>query len=231
MRHDSRVETSVRTTDGVEMGGSMRAFAGVTALVVGYVFIQLISNLTVLKTVDLVEGHAIAAGSLLFAVSYTWIDLVNQRLGPGRARILVGIAVVANLLMIGWFEVYLNLPGTTEWKADPSNQEAIDRVLGSVPRIYAASLLTSLVVENLDITIYAWLRRRRPAVPRWARSAISNTVSAPLDGVMFAVLAFAGKAEGSFVRELALTSAGYKLAVAYLSVPLVYLIRRRNETQ
>lgn len=197
-------------------------------LVVGYVLIQLVSNLTVLKTVSLVGAYAIPVGSLLFAISYTWIDLVNEYLGKSRARWLVLIAIAANVLMILWFEFYIHVPGTSQWETDPTNQAAISLVLGSVPRIYAASLFTNFVVENVDITIYHWVRTRTPWFPRWLRGAASNTVSAPLDGLLFATLAFAGRVDGDFLVRLILTSALYKLAVAYASLPLLYIMRARG---
>ncbi len=200
----------------------------VIVLVVGYVFIQVAANLTVLKTVSVVGDYAIPAGSLLFALSFTWLDLINETLGNRRAHVLVVTTVFANLLLILWFELYLALPGSADWRAHPSNQRAVELVLGSVPRIVIASLLTNLIVENLDVAAYHLLRSRRASVPIWGRSALSNTVSAPLDGMLFPLLAFWGTLPWSLLSRIMITSALYKLTVAYVSVPLIYAVRRRR---
>jgi uncharacterized integral membrane protein (TIGR00697 family) len=200
----------------------------VIVLVVGYVFIQVAANLTVLKTVSIVGDYAIPAGSLLFALSFTWLDLINEKLGNRRAHVLVVTTVFASLLLILWFELYLALPGSADWRANPSSERAVELVLGSVPRIVIASLLTNLIVENLDVAVYHVLRRRHASVPIWGRSALSNTVSAPLDGMLFPLLAFWGTLPWSVLSRIMITSAVYKLVVAYVSVPLIYTVRRRH---
>ncbi|WP_127500689.1 queuosine precursor transporter [Actinoplanes solisilvae] len=200
-----------------------------TVLVVGYFTIQVAANLTVMKATPLPFGLAIPIGSLLYAISFTWIDLVNQRLGRSNARRLVVVSVGANLMLALWLQLYIVLPGDSTWQADPANQAAIATVLGSLPRILLASLATNFVVENADITVYSFLRQNFPQVPIIARSAISNTVSAPLDGILFAVLAFSFTLPAGEVATIALTSALYKLCVGYLSSPLIYIGRTRED--
>jgi queuosine precursor transporter len=204
------------------------SFVTITVLIVGYFFVQVGANLTVLKTTPIGFGQAIPVGSLLYAFSFTWIDLVNQRLGRRNARVLVIASVLANACLAIWFQLYIALPGTEAWEVTSENQTAVEIVLGSVPRVLAASLLTNLLVENADIAAYHLVRTRAPGIPLWMRSAASNTVSAPLDGLLFAVLAFGGTVSTQVLFHIAGGGMLYKLAVSYVSVPLVYAIRRRR---
>jgi uncharacterized integral membrane protein (TIGR00697 family) len=202
----------------------------ISVLITGYLAIQFAANLTVVKTTSIIGGHPIPIGSLLYAINFTWIDLVNEHLGRRRARWLVALSVSANALLILWFQLYIALPGTSEWNTHPDHQTAINFVMGTTPRILVASLLTTYISENIDILIYHRLRSRISVSARWLTSASSNTVSAPVDGIVFALLAFAGTVSGSFLLSLMLTSALYKLTVAYISLPLNYVIfqtRRR----
>lgn len=203
-------------------------FTWVAVLVIGYVLIQLGANLTAIKTVALFGEHPIPAGTLLYALSFTWINLITEYLGKQRARQLVLISIGANVLMIAWFQLVIGLPGTSEWNAAPGNQDSIEAVLGAVPRIYAASMITAFIVENVDISIFSAVKTRFPRVPLWGRAAISNTFAAPLDGLLFATLAFAGTLPTSFIVSLVITSAIYKLVVSYLSIPLVYALKTRR---
>jgi queuosine precursor transporter len=209
------------------MLGSDLSYTMVSTLVIGYVLIQLGANLTAIKTVALFGNHPIPAGTLLYALSFTWINLITEYLGTARARRLVLISVGANVLMISWFQLVIGLPGTSLWVADPGHQDALSFVLGSVPRIYLASIITSTIVENVDISVFTLIKHRAPAVPLWLRSMASNTVAAPLDGLLFAVLAFGGTASPAFIVSLVVTSAVYKLAVSYISVPLMYAVKLR----
>ncbi len=208
-------------------------FTWAAVLVIGYVLIQLGANLTAIKTVALLGEHPIPAGTLLYALSFTWINLVTEYLGRQRARRLVLISIGANVAMITWFQLVIGLPGTSEWNTDPANQGSIEAVLGAVPRIYLASMITAFIVENVDISIFHAVKVRFPQIPFWGRSALASTVAAPLDGLLFAALAFGGTLPTSFIVSMVITSALYKLAVAYLSIPLVYMvkIRRRQPDQ
>jgi uncharacterized integral membrane protein (TIGR00697 family) len=203
-------------------------FTWVAVLVVGYVLIQLGANLTAIKTVALFGDHPIPAGTLLYALSFTWINLITEYLGKQRARQLVLVSIGANILMITWFQLVIGLPGTSEWNSDPANQASIHTILGAVPRIYAASMITAFIVENVDISVFSAVKTRLPGVPLWGRAAISNTVAAPLDGLLFACLAFGGTVPTSFIVSLVVTSAVYKLVVSYLSIPLVYVLKGRR---
>lgn len=211
---------SVRT----EREGS--TYRASTVLIVGYVLIQLLANLTVAKSVSVFhETFIIPFGSLLYAISFTWIDLVNDGFGKSRARWLVGVAVMANVLMVLWLQLYIHVSGSPTWASAPANQRAIEFVFGAIPRIYGASLLTNLIAENVDITAFHFVKLRMPEVPRWYMSLLSNLLSAPTDGVLFALLAFAGTVPILTLAKIAATSALYKIVVAACSVPLIYIVR------
>lgn len=203
-------------------------FTWIAVLVVGYVLIQLAANLTAIKTVTLLGEHPIPAGTLLYALSFTWINLITEYLGKDRARRLVLVAIGANVLTIGWFQLVIGMHGTQEWYSNPANQSSLDTILGAVPRIYLASLTTAFIVENVDISVFQAVKVHAPKVPLWLRSGISNTVAAPLDGLLFATLAFAGTLPSSFIVSLVITSAVYKLVVSYLSIPFIYVLRGRR---
>ncbi len=77
-------------------------------LTAGYITIQFISNLTVAKTVVFFI-FTIPIGSLLYAVSFTWIDLINDYLGAKLAKRIVLISIVCNIFSILWFNFYIYL--------------------------------------------------------------------------------------------------------------------------
>src|SRR5438045_4817707 len=106
-----------------EMSAGGAAVLSLTTLVLitGYLFIGIGANLTVLKTTPILRSHPVPVGSLLFAISYTWIDLVNRHLGKRQARRLIAVSVVANVILILWFQAYIHLPGTDAWASVPTN--------------------------------------------------------------------------------------------------------------
>ncbi len=205
------------------------SFSTTAVLVGGYLTLQFLANLTVAKRLVVFNSLLIPVGSLLWAISFTWIDLINDRLGKTNARFLVLVGIAANIAAISWFEFYLRVNGSPDWQSNTAKQNAIEFVLGGYWRVYLAGIVTNFVVENSDITAFHYMKRKYPGLPRWVRSLASNTLSCPLDGVLFAYLAFVGTMPHSDVLLIALSSAGYKLVVGYVSSPLIYLVSSRKE--
>jgi len=99
-----------------------------------------------------------------------------------------------------------------------TNQSAIESVLGSTPRVVAASLLAYIVSSLIDVEIFAaW--KRRVGGHKWARVIFSNAVSTAVDSALFVTAAFAG-----IMPLLPLIAGQYliKMAVTVVSVPLIY---------
>jgi uncharacterized PurR-regulated membrane protein YhhQ (DUF165 family) len=94
-----------------------------------------------------------------------------------------------------------------------------DQAVGSTWRIVAASLAAFIVSETIDNLVGAPLRGR---IHDGARVAVSAGVSAPIDSVVFLVLAFGVSGlhffEGQLVGKIA--------SSLVLGIPLVLLGRR-----
>jgi uncharacterized integral membrane protein (TIGR00697 family) len=187
-------------------------------VVVGlYVACELIANLTAAKPIGL-GPLVVPAGVFIYALTFTLLDLINERLGKIGARQVIGTAFAANLLLAAYAQL------TVWWPAPPffDGQAAVERILGATPRIVGASLLAYLAAALVDAELFAWWRARVGGY-RWLRVLISNTVSTGVDSVLFVTLAFLG-----ILPVLPLIVGQYvvKMAVTVLSLPLIYVIRR-----
>lgn len=189
---------------------------GPTLLIALYVACELIANITANKPVT-VGGLVAPGGVFIYALTFTLIDLINERLGQPGARRVVWAAVGANLLLAIYTALVSSLPSPAFY----TGQEAFAAVLGSTPRIVSASLLAYLVSSLIDIEVYA-IWKRRVGGYRWVRVLVSNAVSTAIDSVVFVTVAFWG------ILPLAPLITGQyaiKMAVTVLSVPLIYLAR------
>jgi hypothetical protein len=203
-------------------------------LVIGlYVACELIANVTAVKPVVVglpgplaglarilpsADGDLVVpAGVYIYALTFTLLDLVNERLGRTGARQVIATAFGANLLLAGYAQL-------TVWAPAPAffdGQAAVARVLGATPRIVVASLVAYLVSALIDAEVFLWWRTRVGGF-RWLRVLVSNAVSTGLDSILFVTLAFAG------VLPLAPLIVGQylvKMAVTLVSLPLIYWIR------
>ena len=188
-----------------------------TTLLIGlYVACELISNVTAGKPIAL-GGIVVPAAVFLYTLTFTLIDLINERLGKAGARRVVATAFAANLLLAGYVQFAIWLPPAPFYQ----DAGAFAGVLGNTPRIVAASLIAYLVSAFVDTEIFAWWRTRVGG-PRWMRVLASNAASTFVDSVLFITIAFAG-----VLPVVPLIAGQYlvKMGVTLISLPLIYAVR------
>ena len=183
-----------------------------------YIACELIANVTAVKPILLGSlGIVVPAGVFVYAITFTLLDLINERLGKRGARQVIGTALCANLLLAAYAWLTVRWPAPEFFDGQP----AVARVLGATPRIVGASLVAYLVASLVDAELFAWWRARIGGY-RWARVLVSNAVSTAVDSIVFVTLAFAGVLP---VLPLAAGQYVVKMAVTVLSLPLIYAVR------
>jgi queuosine precursor transporter len=183
-----------------------------------YIACELIANVTAVKPIVLGSlGVVVPAGVFIYALTFTLLDVIHERLGKRGARQVIGTAFCANLLLAAYAQL-------TVWWPPPAyfdGQASVARVLGATPRIVGASLIAYLVASLLDAELFAWWRARVGGY-RWMRVLVSNAVSTAVDSLVFVTLAFAGVLP---VLPLVVGQYAVKMTVTVLSLPLIYGIR------
>jgi queuosine precursor transporter len=193
-----------------------------TSLLIGvYIACELIANITAAKPV-VIFGLVAPGGVFIYALTFTLLDLLHERLGHKGVRTLVYTAFIANGLLAGYIALIAAMSAPSFY----ANQDAFVAVLGSTPRIVAASLIAYLISSLLDVEVYARLRERF-AHAAWSRILLSNTVSTAVDSTIFVVIAFGGVMP---VMSLILGQYVVKMAVTVASLPLAWFIRSARRT-
>ena len=190
-----------------------------TIFIIGiYITCEIIANVTASKPVSIAGGAIVVpAAVFIYALTFTLVDLVNQRLGKTGARYVVITAFTANLLLAAYIQFAIALPAPPFY----DGQAAFAGVLGSTWRIVLASLTAYLVASLIDTEVFAWWREHVRG-HRWARVLVSNAISTFVDSVVFITIAFFG-----VFPLLPLIRGQYivKMAVTLVSIPLIYLVR------
>ena len=109
-----------------------------TTLLIGlYVACEIISNVTASKPVT-IAGIVVPAAVFLYTLTFTLIDLINERLGKAGARHVIATAFAANLLLAGYVQFAIWLPAAPFYR----DAAIFAGVLGSTPRIVFAPLVS-----------------------------------------------------------------------------------------
>ena len=191
---------------------------------VAYIAAQMLADIGSLRIV-LFLGLSIDAGTFIYPITFTLRDLVHKVAGIKVARALIIAAAGINLVMAGYFWFISRLP------ADPQvgPQRDFGAVLAPVWRIVVASIVAEVFSELTDTQVYhLWVTRITRRF-QWLRVLTSNTVSVPLDSLIFAWLAFGGLYAPAVVWAIVLSNVLVKMATTVVSLPLIYLVRERRD--
>ena len=187
-----------------------------------YVACELIANVTASKPVT-VGPLTVPAAVFIYTLTFTLIDLINERMGRARARRVIYSTLAANLLLAAYCRLAIALPAASFY----SNSGAFASVLGSTPRIVVASLIAYFVSSLIDTHIFGWWKEKVGGA-KWLRVLASNTVSTAVDSVVFIGLAFAGVMP---VFGLMKGQYAVKMAITVLSLPLIYTVGKTRPAE
>ncbi|MEZ5372772.1 MAG: queuosine precursor transporter [Microthrixaceae bacterium] len=224
---DTTAERPRSAPDG--LGGATARLserAVMVLMVVGgaYVASSLMANVMSVRILSL-GGWAVDAGTLTYPLTFTLRDVVHKVGGTAVARTTVVATAGFNVLLAIGLWAAAALPG------DPATtgpgQSEFANVLNPVLRITAASIIAQVIAELVDTEVYrAWVARFGIR-HQWGRVLSSNAVSVPLDSVIFAVIAFAGRLPADVVWSIIVANIVIKGLTAVASTPLIYSVRDR----
>jgi hypothetical protein len=188
--------------------------------VAAYVAAQMIADIGSLK-IAWVAGFSIDGGTFIYPFTFTLRDMVHKLLGRRAARTLVVAAAVINLGMALFFAFLSRLPPDPTWPL----QDAFAQVLSPVWRIVLASIVAEVVSELLDTELYHLWVTRVTRRYQWARVLISNSISVPVDSLVFVWIAFGGALPPGVVWSIFWANVLVKGVTTLISLPGIYLVK------
>lgn len=185
-------------------------------LIALYIACELIANVTASKPVS-IGMMVVPAAVFIYTLTFTLIDLINERLGKEGARRVVYAAFAANLLLAAYSQLAIRMPSAPFY----GGQEAFARVLGATPRIVFASLAAYAISSLIDTEVFAWWKEK-VGRGKWARVLVSNAVSTLVDSILFISIAFY-----KVMPVYPLIRGQYlvKMGITLVTIPLIYLVR------
>jgi uncharacterized integral membrane protein (TIGR00697 family) len=202
------------------------------ASVGAYVGAQVIADVTSLK-IGTFADRAVDMGTFVYPITFTLRDVVHKALGKRAARTLVLTAAAVNVFMALYLMWAARAPTDASYPLGPE----FEAVLAPLWRITLASIVAEVASGLVDTEVYHWFVRRVTTRHQWARVAVSNGVSVPLDNVIFAVGAF-GALPGlgdhaltlpwDVVWDIFVVNLTVKALVSAISLPLIYVSPDRD---
>ena len=190
-----------------------------------YIAAQLLSDIGSLKIAWL-AGFSIDAGTFIYPLTFTIRDLVHKQLGKAAARTVIILAAVINLFMAVFFQFAAWLPQDPSWGLG----KEFATILVPVWRIVIASIIAEVISEMIDTEVYHFWVSRITRRYQWTRVLTSNTISIPIDSLIFCWGAFGLALPNAVVWSIFSANVIIKGFVTLISLPAIYLVRENDST-
>jgi hypothetical protein len=203
------------------LGGQVSAVA--VLVVAGYIAAQMLSDIASLK-LGVVAGLTVDMGTFIYPITFTLRDVVHKTLGRRNTRVLIVAAGLINLFMALYLMWAASVPGDPDWGLSAE----FSAILAPVWRIVVASIIAEVVAEFIDTEVYHLFITRITTRYQWARVLASNSISVPIDNIIFSVGAFGFTLPWTVVWEIFLFNLIVKYVVTLVSLPMIYIAPDTN---
>ncbi|MCF6277995.1 MAG: queuosine precursor transporter [Anaerolineales bacterium] len=197
----------------------MTISAGAVMVVAAYIAAQMLADIASLK-IGVVAGFAVDMGTFIYPITFTLRDVVHKVLGKRNTQVLILSAGVINLFMAAYLMWAASVPGDPAWGLN----DEFSAILAPVWRIVIASIFAEVFSELVDTEIYSWFVNKITHRYQWARVLTSNSISVPIDNLIFSVGAFGGILPWTVVWQIFFFNLVVKYGVTVISLPLIYLM-------
>ena len=181
---------------------------------------------------ELIGGKIIQLGPFIMSIGiipwpvvFLTTDLINEYYGKNGVKKLTFItaSLIAYAFIVLFFS--MNIPAAKGVSA--VTDEQFQAVFGQSMWIIFASIVAFLVSQFVDVFIFWLLRNKTGGKMIWLRSTGSTVISQLIDTFIVLGIAFwlTGKMSTSEYVNAALTGYTFKLIIAIILTPLIYLGR------
>ena len=178
------------------------------------------------------------AGVLIWPIVFIMTDVINEYFGRKGVRFISYAAAAMISYAFVFAYAAIHLAPATWWvgvNADrgvPDMQAAYDAVFGQGLWTIGGSLVAFLVGQLIDVTIFHRIRNATGERWIWLRATASTAVSQLVDSFVVLYIAFVlGPQQWPISLFLAVGTVNYcyKMVMAVLLSPLIYVVRARIE--
>jgi queuosine precursor transporter len=167
-----------------------------------------------------VAGIVFPVGVVIFPLSYIFGDVLTEVYGYRRARLVIWLGFLCNLLVVVAIVIAQLLPPASFWQG----QEAFAEILGYSPRLLLASFLAYLVGEFANSFVLAKMKIATNGKMLWTRTIGSTLVGQALDSIVFISVAFWGTIPTVAMTSAITTQWLMKSIYEVIATPLTYLV-------
>lgn len=190
---------------------------GKEALIASIAMQAILANLFVIKQIswfgwDITCSDVFAIGSIFS------LNLLREYFGLELAKKAIWVSFFAMIFFTLMSQIHLfYLPSIFD-----TTHSAFLQILTPTPRLLLASLITFLIVQQLDLRLFGFLKKQL-SIPFWMRNAVCVTITQLLDTVLFSFLGLFSLV--ACLTDIILISYFVKIVIITLLAPLTACVK------
>lgn len=211
-------------------------------LVCSFVVVLVLTNVIGIKLFSSPLGHALTTGIITYPLTFLFTDIVSELWGAQKANRMVLLGFLMSLLMLAIISIALYLPPHDYWvpasqgwpspdqppfgyRTAAEYQNAYASVFSVNGKLLFGSMLAYMVAQLLDVRLFHFWKRVTKGKYLWLRNNGSTVISQLVDTVIVNSILFYWGFNWPFWQgvEVMLTIYLYKLALALIDTPFIYL--------
>ena len=204
----------------VSSQGAATVARAAVIVISAYIGAQVLADISSLK-IGVVFGFAVDMGTFVYPITFTLRDVAHKTLGKSATQVLIVMAAAVNLFAAFYLWWVTGVESDPAWGLGEQWGAVFNTQV--LARIVLASIVAEVVSELVDTQVYHWFVTRVNHRHQWARVLVSNSVSVPLDNLIFAVGAFGGVLPWPVVWQIFVFNLVLKYVVTVVSMPLIYV--------
>ena len=163
----------------------------------------------------------ISVGILPYPITFLITDIISEVYGKRKANQIVTIGIFASFFSM-LIVIVSGIVPATDWS--PVSDTLFNKVFGATAIAVLASMLAYLFAQYIDIQLFHFWKRLTKGKHLWLRNNFSTFLSQFVDTFTVLILLCSfGKIEWKLFSSLLLSGFLFKVLIAALDTPLLYL--------
>ena len=175
----------------------------------------ILANLMEVKVVKIGILTA-TAGLSVFPISYIINDCIVEVYGFAKARFVIWMGFLLNMIFVLFLQVCIALPSDPSWPA----QAAVEQVFGNTPRILLGSYVAFIVGSMVNAQVMSRMKVRDGGKRFSLRAIMSTVFGESADSLIFFPIAFAGMLPLATIVTLVWTQVMLKTLYEIIALPI-----------
>ena len=175
----------------------------------------ILANLMEVKVVKIGILTA-TAGLSVFPISYIINDCIVEVYGFAKARFVIWMGFLLNMIFVVFLQVCIALPSDPSWTA----QAAVEQVFGNTPRILLGSFVAFIVGSMVNAQVMSRMKVRDGGKRFSLRAIMSTVFGEGADSLIFFPIAFAGMLPLATIVTLVWTQVMLKTLYEIVALPI-----------